>query len=620
MTVLKSIDALMEQIGDSEEAEFSISSQIRQLAEEFRSAKLEYGTRLLQIELDCVNFQIRRDGLHYKCLFKDRKGNDIVSPDIRSFKVVHARYLERRIKHVTSSLLLLRYNLVLLTVTKHNQWAKGSIEQILEITKRDLERPAEERYRHNFRMSNLLPLAMELSLRRISEQTPCVISHYWQVVDSLKTGPDGRLRDLFDLLDYLVAVVKELQTEDVERLALECESLHSIAEKSHHPTWVESAIKLVIRYHEQVGNDSKSWKLRLAVFFEKMMDSRGPKPSLYSYDYCLKAVQVYLDIQDHKNVERLTLKFEDIKNGMRLEGLPISIKSPKETLSEIDSIVSFVCELDEHDAIGFLASDSRMIPSRKGIEQDLQDSSKDAPLSSFAGRFVLDQSKNLSKKTEWGSASHEAAQIIEVCDFYMTIYHIPLTHLLIVNLFQKGKLSYHNMISFLQKCCWYAQPDSIALLPNSIREFDWFSQIKSIIADYFSNLAIAQEIHDFSPNFMLSIDSISTKIEGLLRSFCQLQHIPTTKFRRVDDVLITEHKNLNDLLWDSKLEKVFGEDNTLFFRWVLIEKGGWNLRNAVCHGFMRQADYSIVRMHLLFLILLRLSTYELRAAGEPPEA
>lgn len=58
------------------------------------------------------------------------------------------------------------------------------------------------------------------------------------------------------------------------------------------------------------------------------------------------------------------------------------------------------------------------------------------------------------------------------------------------------------------------------------------------------------------------------------------------------------------------IKKLFDEDDLLFFRFLLVEKAGYNLRHKVAHSLMFFQEYDVDSMHLLILALLRLGKYD----------
>jgi hypothetical protein len=132
----------------------------------------------------------------------------------------------------------------------------------------------------------------------------------------------------------------------------------------------------------------------------------------------------------------------------------------------------------------------------------------------------------------------------------------------------------------------------------------------------FSELNKGLESDSYPPNLISSIDSLTLKIEGLLRFFCERIGFATFKRSRGSDIVM--EKNIDELL--SSLQHRFGgenknitnfiEEDRIFIKFYLSEKAGENLRNEIAHGLMLINDYSIYRIPVLISIILKLSKYK----------
>jgi hypothetical protein len=113
------------------------------------------------------------------------------------------------------------------------------------------------------------------------------------------------------------------------------------------------------------------------------------------------------------------------------------------------------------------------------------------------------------------------------------------------------------------------------------------------------------------PNLVLSVDSLTLKIEGLIRDICRLSG-ETTSYMTKDSKNrnVVREKDIHALLYEEPIKKLFDEDDMLFLRFLLVEKAGYNLRHRVAHCLMLFQEYSISHMHLLILALLRLGKYD----------
>jgi hypothetical protein len=97
----------------------------------------------------------------------------------------------------------------------------------------------------------------------------------------------------------------------------------------------------------------------------------------------------------------------------------------------------------------------------------------------------------------------------------------------------------------------------------------------------------------------------------LFRDICQLKGIPT--FYSGKDVKgrnISKEKDIHALLYEDAVKELFSEDDMLFFKFLLVEKAGYNLRHRVAHSLLLFQEYGIEHFYLLLLALLRLGKYD----------
>ena len=69
-------------------------------------------------------------------------------------------------------------------------------------------------------------------------------------------------------------------------------------------------------------------------------------------------------------------------------------------------------------------------------------------------------------------------------------------------------------------------------------------------------------------------------------------------------------KDIHGLLNEESLSNLFDEDDILFFKFLLVEKAGYNLRHKIAHSLLPYKEYSIEYLHLLFMSILKLGKYD----------
>jgi hypothetical protein len=116
----------------------------------------------------------------------------------------------------------------------------------------------------------------------------------------------------------------------------------------------------------------------------------------------------------------------------------------------------------------------------------------------------------------------------------------------------------------------------------------------------------------YLPNLVLVIDSLTPKLEGMLRDLCRAHDITTT-YVHEDGMgrAVSHERSIQHLLNDGDLQTLLGKNDTLFLKYLLVEPSGLNLRHKVAHALMRYEDYDLKWAHLLLVALLRIAKWHL---------
>jgi hypothetical protein len=96
------------------------------------------------------------------------------------------------------------------------------------------------------------------------------------------------------------------------------------------------------------------------------------------------------------------------------------------------------------------------------------------------------------------------------------------------------------------------------------------------------------------------------QIEVAMRRLLRILGIPTNKPMRGPKGVM-QKKSLNDILSDPNIEKVFGTDVMMYFRTLLNEPRGHNVRNRVLHGLAPRQYFTRLVTDRVFHVILVLS-------------
>ncbi len=89
-------------------------------------------------------------------------------------------------------------------------------------------------------------------------------------------------------------------------------------------------------------------------------------------------------------------------------------------------------------------------------------------------------------------------------------------------------------------------------------------------------------------NHLASVHFLIPQIENALRVL--LENVGGSVLKQARDGGF-HYKVLEDLLRDPLLVQLFGEDIVFYFRVLLVDQRGWNLRNCVSHGLYKASDF-----------------------------
>ena len=155
-------------------------------------------------------------------------------------------------------------------------------------------------------------------------------------------------------------------------------------------------------------------------------------------------------------------------------------------------------------------------------------------------------------------------------------------------------------------CTWYAGTLSEFTVAEEPEKFTWIDLIQPGLVGIFNQFE--SKLHDkkYQENYILCIDSLATKIEGIIRDLARLNGFTVTKIKDKE----TSEVNLEDMLGDEKIRNFFSSEDRMLFRYTLTRRG-WNIRNNIAHAFYRPSDYSPEKAILLFLCIFRLSRYQI---------
>ena len=172
---------------------------------------------------------------------------------------------------------------------------------------------------------------------------------------------------------------------------------------------------------------------------------------------------------------------------------------------------------------------------------------------------------------------------------------------LVLTSVQTKQLTYGQLKHWFLKHTCFGLPIEYSRVNGGVTA-SWFSQI-----DY-GVKALMKQYQWFaegkSTDWRIPIDVLSVRFEGILRDMVG-DYGCVTKVGKDNG---TSQVLLEGLLKEARTQGVFREEDIDFFEYVFTTKGH-NIRNYVAHAFYIPQDYGIVQATLVFLCILRLTTF-----------
>ena len=107
----------------------------------------------------------------------------------------------------------------------------------------------------------------------------------------------------------------------------------------------------------------------------------------------------------------------------------------------------------------------------------------------------------------------------------------------------------------------------------------------------------------FHGDLVMAMHLLIPQIEASIRFILQQHGVVTST---LESEGTQKERDINNLLWDKKLDELFGPDILFDLRGILIEKSGCNMRNELAHGLMSYGSFYRTESVYLWWLVLRL--------------
>lgn len=595
----------LEEICKGVKVTFEVPTLIKSVLGDISIAKKEV-KEIAQYELDFFNLLVRKNQVKSSFVYTDENGLPFNEPDIYKFNERQFEYLKTRALTTQLDFFKIHYNHILwLSPKKNIENAKIAISNYPSLISKYLELELQEPGKSNWR---LLISALEnyillsYSLKQSDSEAKDLFLKTFHNYNIKSKGAGGVLKNLSEFMLTEKNIFKKGDFNDVSK---KLDSLRKIItlEDLH---FTSEIIDIIIKIESKLLNDISIWHELQGEIWEELTNQRRGD-SFISTDFCRTAIGFYMKSGNSKKVSELKKLYGKLRKELSLDHIKKDI-DVTDLNKEIEKYADLVKKLDSTEIIKLLMHGNEFIPSREKLMKTVRE---DQSFLFKVSSSVVDERGHTSRHYQTEDEK-DFEQLLFSFNIELQLWFFPLIREMISKAFISGKLGYPNVLSYLKSESWLGQEFQFNIQNDSKLKGRWLTQIAPSIVEFFVALDHFYFSQKSISNLIPAIDSVTVKIEGIIRTLAEYSNIDTFIIKNdKSGRSISEEKDLNKLLTDPEITNLLGKNDTLFLRFLFTEKSGFNLRNKVAHSLMTFEDYSIGTFMLIFLALLKLGKFRL---------
>jgi len=585
-----------------------IGNEFKVLRDKFQRTGKEDDAKKSQWEMDCFYYIMEEGNLEPFMTLPNENGEIVEIPTIKDYEEDAYLYFIERLNSTNNPLLMARYaQLLWNSPKKHAKYARLAVDAYLNLVnvyeEKDKERPEEH---YGLEVLKAVKNAFFIS-RQSRYRVKDVKSKILNLIKKFNPESSSLYALKFTLVKLMLQNKRVFKRKDyagIPRVLWKlAESL--IKERNFHQS-IEIC-ELGERINQKTGRKTHNWRKRIAESYEALLEQVKDKQNIVTLFFCEMAIESYKKIGNKKKVVELTNKYSEIKGSMKFAEFRKEIDLSN-YIKQCKDIAKNIALKKPEEIIQILMHDKSLLPDAKEMEKEAEELKKQSIAISLIPEIIFDQSGHPAQHFNDDEEKNYLGTLRQY-KMHLEIIKIHLIREIILNAVRKKKLNTRTLLDYIKKNSWYGKTLT-KKVADSVISYNWLNLLAPSIDDYFRRLDYFL-ITSKMPDFVLPIDSLALKIEGLIRDICRSLDIPTTCFKKDKKGRnIAQERDLHALLSEDKIKELINEDDLLFLKFLLVEKAGYNLRHKVAHSLMDYREYSFDLMNLLFLALLRIGKYD----------
>lgn len=594
--------------------DYKISSFFKILRDYYRDKKKDKLMMKSHWEMWFWDFVIDEGVLHPRVSGINQDGSRFEYPSLNDFTSEIYDLLINKFANTNNFHIKAHYgNLLWLSPKKHKQYAIVSIDNYIILYEYLLNKYANTKelidesrlintIKNIFFLSKSVKYKTDVSLDIIYKNT---VKYYFN--NGFCSGVRFDLIEIIIKYKLLKTKYKELFNFCLKNVILLLKNNQNINLKIQNLYSAITVLKKSLYFAEKLKKEIIVFQL-LADCYEKLAELEGIRSVSLKVDHFENSLIYYKKIKNISKIESLKKIIDENKKNVELlsAGIKINVKN---VLKRYNNILRLLLKDTSQNIYRFLQNSKILFPDETFVKNEIESMKKNAPLTYLATSQIIDSRGN---KPETFTA--EERDLYAYWANYDYAFHTDKTYFIekiFIECIKSKKITYDSLVDFIKNYTWFGK-HLVKKTPNSSPiKYNWLGSIYPSLFDFFINMDLWLKDSRFYPNVVLSVDSLTLKIEGLFRDLCNIKNIPTFDIKLDNNgETTTKEKDINALLRDEDLKKLFELEEINFFKYLLIEKIGLNLRNNIAHCFLLPPYYEVEYMYYLIIVILIIGKYD----------
>lgn len=405
------------------------------------------------------------------------------------------------------------------------------------------------------------------------------------------------------LISYAISDAKNIKQTDLDGLD-EIIYGYGLAQEKGWPRIYQFEVGLT--YDKRCAKKTKDWNYLMAQEFEYMVNTRN---DLAIIEFANKASRLYEQTGNKEDAKRMAKKYRELADSRQFQ----TVTNRKDITKQVHANLPVIKDLVKQSflyILDYLSRSNNILPIKRQIyETATRILSKNIFIQIGVSLSVYDSNGNIAQSFHTSEQKLDFYIHQETYEYLRSNYYVWLGHLF-EHLNEEAHWNSANLIDYFENHLWYSEDVIKQLGSGESINFKFIDLLSPGIRAYFYEIEKYKADRDYVANFQLTLESLTLRIEGIIRHIAAMNGIQTHYTREDENgVFVSKEKDINMLLSNSETELIalVGDDLHLFLVNLLIHKNGSNLRNEIAHAFLIPQNYSNFKvMNEVLIAIIRL--------------